>query len=256
MLAAQGASYFLLLVRFTALMVVLPFFNWRGTPLLTKIGFAALLTYLIYLAAAPQPLALPQHFLPYLLAVAAEAMFGLALGYLVLLVFSAVRIAGQLIDLQAGLAMSSVFDPMFTGQVTIFGQYYYLLASLVFFTLDAHHQLFLALARTVAVVPPGGIVFQPARFSAFTAFFAQMIMLALQLAAPVVIVLIFCDLVLGLLSKTVPQLNVLMVGMPLKVGIALCAVYLSYPYLTPLLTRVFTLIQENLTLLLQLLQQP
>ncbi|NLZ93489.1 MAG: flagellar biosynthetic protein FliR [Firmicutes bacterium] len=249
---SAAATYFLLFIRFTALMVVLPFFNWRGTPVVVKIGFAALFAYLIYLAESPQ-VTLPQHLLPYLFAVLSEVLLGLLLGFLVLLLFTAIRMAGQLLDLQAGLAMTSLFDPMFSGQVTIFGQYYYLLALILFFSVNAHHYLFLALARSVELVPPGGMVFQAALVPSLIEFFAETSLIALQLAAPVITILIFCDLALGLLSKTVPQLHVFIVGMPLKVGVALLTVYLILPYLVPFIEQILMQIQTNITTLLQLI---
>ncbi|NLM53109.1 MAG: flagellar biosynthetic protein FliR [Firmicutes bacterium] len=249
---AFWSIYFLLFIRFTTLMVVLPFFNWRGTPALTKIGFAGLFAYLVYLANIKTPLTLPGHFFSYVLAVLAEVIFGLALGYLVQLIFAAVRMAGQYLDLQAGFAMSSVFDPMFAGQVTIYGQFYYLLTLAVFFVTNAHHHLFLALSRSVALVPPGGIVFHVNLIPPFIEFFAQMAQIALQLAAPILAILFFCDLALGLIAKTVPQLHVFLVGLPLKVGVALFSIYLILPYLVPVLENVFAQIQENLMILMRL----
>lgn len=249
---AYWTAYFLLFVRFATLMVVLPFFNWRGTPAQTKIGLAALLAYLVYLANVKAPPALPEHFFSYVLAVLAEVLFGLALGYIVQLIFAAVRMAGQYLDLQAGFAMSSVFDPMFAGQVTIYGQFYYLLTLIVFFVTNAHHHLFLALSRSVALVPPGGIVFHVNLIPPFLEFFVQMVQIALQLAAPILAILFFCDLALGLIAKTVPQLHVFLVGLPLKVGVALLSIFLILPYLIPALESVLAKIQENLLLLMRL----
>ncbi|NLP38055.1 MAG: flagellar biosynthetic protein FliR [Firmicutes bacterium] len=250
---AYWSVYFLLFMRFATLMMVLPFFNWRGTPALTKIGFAALFSYLVFLAGVQTPLALPQHFFSYALAVMAEVVLGLALGYLVQLIFAAVRMAGQYLDLQAGFAMSSVFDPMFAGQVTIYGQFYYLLTLIVFFVTNAHHHLFIALSRSVALVPPGGVVFHAGLIPPFIEFFAQMVQIALQLAAPILAILFFCDLALGLIAKTVPQLHVFLVGLPLKVGVALFSIFLILPYLIPVLENIFAKIQENLLILMRLL---
>ena len=79
-----------------------------------------------------------------------------------------------------------------------------------------------------------------------------MALLAFQLAMPVVAVLVFCDLALGLLARTVPQLHVFLVGMPLKVGVALLLVYLIFPYAAQFLQTVFDSMQQNLTILLNL----
>jgi flagellar biosynthetic protein FliR len=245
----QWSVFFLLFVRLTALVAVLPFFTWRGVPALTKVGFSGVFAYLLFLAVSPAEPELPAHVFNYLLAVGSEVLFGLTLGFLVLLIFGAVRIAGQLVDFQSGLMMASVFDPQFGGQVTIFGQFYYLFALVFYLSLNAHHMLFLALARSVTLIPPGGAVFSPQLIPQFLTFIFQMFVVAFQLAAPVVTVLIFSDLALGLLSKTVPQLHVFMVGMPLKAGVALLIIYLIFPYMAQVMETVFGRMQQDISLL-------
>lgn len=243
---------FLLFARFSALVAILPFFAWSGVPVFSRIGFAALLAFLVFSASGMEGVPLPHHFLLFILAVATEALFGLALGFLVLLTFTAVRIAGQLIDLQSGLMMAAVFDPQLGSQETLFGQFYHLFAVVLFLTLNAHHPLLAALARSAELVPPGGVALQPAALPSFLHFFTQMLVIAFQLAAPVVGVLIFTDLSLGLISKTVPQLQVFIEGMPMKVGIALLMVYLIFPQFAHSLERVFQRLTEDLSLLLRL----
>lgn len=248
----QFSVVFLIFTRFSALVAVLPFFSWRGIPVLTKIGFAALLAWLLYLTGSPQ-VTLPSHFLLYVSAVLSEVLLGLALGFLVLMVFTAARIAGQLVDLQSGLMMSSVFDPQYGGQVTIFGHFYYLFALVFYLSVNGHHQLLAGLAGSLKLVPPGGAVFQAALIPEFTRLIYQMFMIAFQLAVPVVAVLIFSDLALGLLSKTVPQLHVFMIGMPLKVGVGLFIIYLIFPYFAQVLEMVFARMQNEMMQLFRLL---
>lgn len=244
---------FLLFVRFTAIIFVLPFFSWRGVPALTKIGFAAMFSYLLYLASGPFEVELPAHFFNNILAVGSEALLGLTIGFLVLLIFTAVRMAGQFVDLQSGLMIASLLDPEFGGQVTLFGQFYYLFGLVFYLSINGHHLLFLALGRSVSLVPPGGAVFSPHLIPQFMQFVFQMFIIAFQLAAPVVAVLVFTDLVLGLLSKTVPQIQVFMVGMPLKAGVALLIAYLIFPYFAQVLELVFTRLQQDVFLLLGML---
>ncbi|MBS4009006.1 MAG: flagellar biosynthetic protein FliR [Clostridium sp.] len=245
----QWSVFFLLFTRFTALIAVLPFFSWQGIPALAKVGFAGLLALLIFLANPPATPELPAHFITYFLAVGSEVLFGLTLGFLVLLIFSAVRLAGQLVDMQSGLMMASIFDPQFGSQITIFEQFYYLFALVFYLSLSGHHQLFLALSRSVEIIPPGSAVFSPHLIPQFMQFVFEMFLVAFQLAAPVVAVLIFSDLALGLLSKTVPQIHVFMEGMPLKVGVALFIVYLIFPYLASLMITVFARMQSQIATL-------
>lgn len=242
----QWSTFFLLFVRISALVSVLPFFSWRGIPALPKVGFAGLFAYLLYVAYQPADIALPHHFLLYIFAVGSEALFGLALGFLVVLMLTAARVAGQLIDMESGLAMASVLDPQFGSQVSLYGQFYNVFALVFYLSVNGHHLLFTALARSVSLVPPGAAVFQAHLIPQFMLLFFQMFIIAFQLAAPVVAVLMFSDLALGLLSKTVPQLQVFMVGMPLKAGVALLIIYLIFPYFAQVLELVFSRFQQDM----------
>lgn len=246
MTAEQWSVLFLMFVRITALVTVLPFFSWRGVPALAKIGFSAVLAYLLFLVQSPASQPLQDHFFLHILAAGSEVLFGLALGFAVMLIFAAIRIGGQLIDMQAGLMMSSIFDPQAGSHVTLFGQFYYLFAIVFYMSVNGHHMLFAALARSFDLVPPGGTVFQASLVPHFMHLFFQMFVIAFQLAAPVVMVLIFSDLALGLISKTVPQLHVFMVGMPLKAGVALFIIYIIFPYFAQVLETVFTQLHGNL----------
>ncbi|MDW7651479.1 MAG: flagellar biosynthetic protein FliR [Bacillota bacterium] len=248
----EWSVLFLIFVRLSAIIAVLPFFAWRGVPNLAKVGFAALFSYLLYLVHGPFTAELPEHFFNYILAVGSEALFGMTIGFLVLLLFTAVRIAGQMVDLQSGLMSASLLDPQFGDQVTIYGQFYYMFAVVFYLSVNGHHLLFLALARSVNLVAPGGVVFSPQLIPQFMQFIFQMFIIAFQLAAPVVAVLVFSDLVLGLLSKTVPQIHVFMVGMPLKAGVALFITFLIFPYFAQVLETVFGRLQQDITLLLSM----
>jgi flagellar biosynthetic protein FliR len=148
--------------------------------------------------------------------------------------------------------MSSIFDPLYGSQVTILGHFYYLFATVLYLSLDGHHLLFSGLARSLTVVPPGGAVFQVLLFPTVIQFFSQMFVTAFQLAAPVVVVLIFSDMALGLISKTVPQIHVFMVGMPLKAGGALLIIYLIFPYFVSVLGEGFRQMSDSFFLLLRL----
>lgn len=249
----EWTAILLLFTRLSALIVVVPFFSWRGVPALMKAGFAGVFAYLLFLAKAPAAPEIPPHIFFFLLAVGSEALFGLTLGFLVLLIFAAVRVAGQIIDIKAGFMMASLVDPQFGGQVTLFGQFYYLFSLVFYLSLGGHHMLFLALSRSVDILPLGGAVFSPQILPQVMQFVFQMFLVAFQLAAPVAAVLIFSDVVLGLLSKTVPQIHVFMVGMPLKAGVALLIIYLIFPYATQVMESGFLRMQQDIFRLFGLL---
>ncbi|NLN06520.1 MAG: flagellar biosynthetic protein FliR [Firmicutes bacterium] len=252
MASLEWTALLLLFVRFTAVFVPLPFLNRVRVPVLFKTGLAAMTAYLVFSANRTLVAELPAHFLSYFLMVAGEALVGLTIGLFTLFFFTVATVAGQYLDLQTGLTSASLFDPVYGTQVTLFAQFYQYFALVLYLTIDGHHYLLAALARSAELIPLGGAVLQPDLFPQFTAYFSQMVMLAFQLAMPVMAVLVFCDLALGLLAKTVPQLHVFMVGMPLKVGVALLIVYLIFPYVSQFLQTVFSSMHQNLSVLFSL----
>ena len=251
MSSEQWFYLLLLFARFTAAIAVLPIFSMRGMPVLLKAGFGAIFAYLLFIAST-QEAAPPPHLLTYVLTVASEVLVGLTLGLLVLFFFTAARIAGQFVDLTMGLAQASIFDPQYGSQVTLFGQFYYLFALALYFRLTVI--IIIQRAGTEhKTCPARGAVLQAALMPRFLAYFSQMFTIAFQLSAPVIIVLVISELALGLLGKTVPQLNVFMVGMPLKVGVGLLVIYIIFPYLAQVITTVFDTLHQNLQSLLALL---
>ncbi|HHX74352.1 MAG TPA: flagellar biosynthetic protein FliR [Firmicutes bacterium] len=252
MTSLEWATLLLLFTRYTAVFALLPFLNRVRVPVLFKAGLAAMTAYLVFSATRPLVAGLPSHFLSFFLLVAGEALVGLTIGLFTLFFFTAATMAGQYLDLQTGLTAASLLDPVYGTQVTLFAQFYHYFALVLYLAVDGHHYLLAALARSTELVPLGGAVLQPALMPQFTAYFSQMALLAFQLAMPVVAVLVFCDLALGLLARTVPQLHVFLVGMPLKVGVALLLVYLIFPYAAQFLQTVFDSMQQNLTILLNL----
>ncbi|UNC91759.1 flagellar biosynthetic protein FliR [Candidatus Contubernalis alkaliaceticus] len=235
----QWQVFVLIFVRVSSFFVTLPFLSYRGVPNLMKIFFGLVVSYLIYLSGGYGLVEVPEGSAAYILYIAGEAMVGLGLGFVVILVFSAFRMMGQTIDVKLGLSMASILDPQFGSTVTLMGQFFYLFSLVLYLSVNGHHHLFLALSRSYLLIPVGGASFSGAVLKQVTELFYGVFALAFQMAAPVIIVIIITDISLGLISKTVPQLQVFIVGLPLKIFLGLLVVYLSIPYLEPLIGDIF-----------------
>jgi flagellar biosynthetic protein FliR len=175
---------------------------------------------------------------------------GALLGFTINLVFTAVRYAGSIVGMQIGFAIVNSYDPMSNSQVSVISQLYYLLAVLLFFTTGAHQILVAAMFQSCIAVPPfasgdpvGGALYLLREFG--TVF-----SLGLKIAAPVVIVLLLVSASMGVIVKTVPQLNVLVVGFPIKIGVGLITVGLSLVYFRQVTTVVMSGMQFRLSELL------
>ncbi len=236
----QMVSLFLVFIRTASFFTVVPFFTLRGVPALMKVGLAGLTAYLIYPTVEIEYVALvSEGLLNHVLLISGEVMVGLVLGYVVLLVFLGIRIAGQMVDLQMGLLMASVFDPQFGSPVTLMGQFYYLLGTVFFFVINGHHSLLAALAGSFRILPPGLYMPEGATVWTLMELFYWIFILAFQIALPVIAVLLMVDVSLGLVAKTVPQLQVFMVGLPLKLGVGMLTLTLVLPLMAAIFENIF-----------------
>ena len=148
-----------------------------------------------------------------------EIIMGLLLDVVVRFLFAAVQTAGHYIGFSMGFAMMNVLDPLTGTQEPITGHVLYQTTMLVFLSLNGHLFLLQALGESFSLVPPGGLLINPALGEHILAFAGHIFTLALKIAAPVIGSLFLVDLALALISRAAPQMNVLFVGFPLKIGV-------------------------------------
>ncbi|MDN5325500.1 MAG: flagellar biosynthesis protein FliR [Moorella sp. (in: firmicutes)] len=246
----QAEIFFLVLVRTTAFFVTSPFFGIRGVPTMVKAGLGFLVALLL-LPVLPAGQPVFNNPWVYALAVLNESLAGLALGYLASLIFSAIQMAGQLLDIHMGLAMATLFDPQNAASTTIMGQFFAILGLLLYFQMDGHHTLLLALQESFRLLPLGGFHFDGNLLWAVAKLFAGTFALALRIAAPLIAVLLITDLALSLVARTVPQLNVFILGFPLKVGLGLLVMIALLPLLATVFSNIFSQMEHDLALLIR-----
>jgi len=228
------ALFIFILIRVAAFLAAGPLFIFPGVPRTAKAGLALALTLVLFPVVAPRSFAVPGGLPGFGLLAAKEAVTGLAMGFVCTLVFQSLAVAGQIMDTQMGFAMAGLFDPAL-GQTTITARFLHLLGLVLFFILDGHHVLIAALVGSFQLVPLAGAALTGAGTLALIRVFAQMVALGVQIAAPVVAVVLIIDICLGLLGRTAPQMNVFMLGFPLKIGLGL----LTLSVMAPLLGVVF-----------------
>jgi flagellar biosynthetic protein FliR len=181
-----------------------------------------------------------------------EAVFGVVIGYGASLLMEAARLAGELIDLQIGLRAAELFDPIGATRSSLLGTFYSLIATLLFLQLDGHHWVLAGLHRSFLVAPVGCLIYRSALIPLVLNLWGTMCDLALRMGAPVMAVLLLTDLAFGLVVRAVPQVNILFVGMPAKIGLGLLGLALTASVflaaLTGLLGDLQTYVMEVLRL--------
>ncbi|NLV21146.1 MAG: flagellar type III secretion system protein FliR [Syntrophomonadaceae bacterium] len=242
---------FLVFARLSAFIFLVPFFSIKGTPNLVKIGFAIFLTALLLpglnigVVAADMP-----HFS---LLVIKEVLVGLILGFVSLLSFAAIRIAGSIIDIQIGFAMATVFDPQNQSRITLMGQFFYIFQILLFLSVDGHHSLLRAISYSYELLPVMGGALKITVVPSVIQLFIQVFSLGIRIAAPFFIVFLICDIALGIIARTVPQLNIFILSFPIKTGLGMITLIAAMPLLTMLVNNIFSQMERDISLIMGLI---
>ena len=232
---AQLQNFFWVLIRVSIILFLMPLFGAKGVPTLWKAGVSFILAIVIT-PVVPVPLSYPETTVEITLGILSEVILGLILALSVKMLFATVQIAGQYMAFQMGFAMARAMDPMTGVQETILAQFMYLFMILMFLTIDGHHIFLHALAASFERVPPLSFSLNPAIASTLIKISAQMFPLALKLAAPILVALFLSNLCLGIIAKTVPQMNILMVGFPINITLGFTIFGLMLANLSPFFT--------------------
>jgi flagellar biosynthetic protein FliR len=163
---------------------------------------------------------MPENFVEYGLLLANEILIGLAIGFFLGIIFVVFQMAGQFFSIQIGFGISTVIDPLSQIQIPLIGQFQALLGTLVFFAIDGHLQIFSTLLYSFQKLPFINMMNVTADFfKALKWSFVVMFSTALKMALPIIGTLFLTSMCMGLLAKASPQMNILMIGFPIKIGI-------------------------------------
>ncbi len=248
-----GDVYRLLLFSFRAgaLVMTVPVFGHSAIPRQIRIFLALILALSMVPTHAGVDTPMPPTAAHLAVVILSELAVGFLMGFAVIVVFSAVQFAGHIVGLQMGLAVANIYDPMSAGEISLIGQFYYLFSLLIFLLIDGHHMVIEALARSYDLVPVGAAVFPAGIGMLVTDLVLMLFVFGIKIAAPVMVTLYIMNIVLGIVARTVPQMNVFIVGFPLSIGVGLGFVGLSFPFVYIVLEKAFNGLEGNFIVILR-----
>ncbi len=217
----------LVLVRVAALVLVAPLLGPFEVSLRVRAGLAVALAVLAAPLEINRVTSPPEGIGEFLIAAGGEALVGLLLGLGVRILFSSMLVAGQLISQMSGLQLAEVFSPGLGSSGSVFTQLLLLVSTAVFFIIGGHRQVMEALLDSFAWLPAGQATVTHSALDAVTALVSQSFILGLRAAAPAVVALLLATLIVGFVSRTLPQLNILSLGFGVNALVAVTAVSLS-----------------------------
>lgn len=218
------------MTRIGAALLAAPFFGAAGIPVQLRVALAGSVAVLVcgWMPLVPPPSLLS---LDGMLAIAGEVLVGLALGFVLQVIFAAPVIGAEIISGTMGLSMAVSADPATGERSTALGQYFSVVLALIFLTLGAHLHYLSLVVESYRVFPPGETWLGAARFELVAGFAGQMFATAAVIALPVTLVLLLMQLVTGVLSRSAPSLNLFALGLPAGVLAGIAALIAAAPIL-------------------------
>lgn len=235
----QLLTFLLILTRVSGVFFLAPVLGSRNIPPQVKIGLSLMTSIALFPFVKSPDLATTISGFEYAMLLAKELSAGAIIGFTATMVFMGFLLAGQILDFQMGFGMVNVIDPLSNISISIMGQFKNLLAILVFLAINGHHYLLTALAKSFDLVPLTAFSFSPSLTNNFIDMVVDMFVIGLKIGGPAIGVLFITELALGIMARTVPQMNVFIVGIPLRIGIGLATVVVMLSFYFAYMLRVF-----------------
>ncbi|MFS0672450.1 flagellar biosynthetic protein FliR [Ornithinibacillus sp. 179-J 7C1 HS] len=235
--------FLLILVRVLGFFVTMPLLSYRTIPLPFRIGISVFLAFIMFYTVDAAAIEIDE---VYFFLIIKEALVGILVGLIGYIIISAVQVAGGFIDFQMGFAIANVMDPQTGAQSPITGQYFYIIALLFLLSVDGHHLLIDGIVNSYTFIPLDTFIpFQNGSIADFVIkAFNNMFLIAFQISIPIVGCLFLVDVALGIIARTVPQLNVFVVGLPLKILVSFVAILVFLSLYIVLVKNLFSYMFE------------
>ncbi len=244
-------GFIIVVTRLSGMMVTAPLFSTYPIPPQVKAWLVAFVAFIMYpLVSVNTSFVVPTSMPEMTLFLIKEFAVGALIGFLASFLFVSVQMAGNLLAQQIGLAMSNMLDPATNANVPVIGQFYMFMTTLIFLALDAHQWLFAAVYQSFLKVPPGlEMPFSPILVQQVLHLSSQMFTVSISIVLPIFCVLFVLEILIGVLAKMIPQMNIFMVALPIKIYIGLV---LMIMFLSPMFSYLSGLVETHMMTIMKM----
>jgi len=249
---SQFISFFLVFFRISAILFTAPLFANRNIPRRIKVSLALVITIVMITSLNQQAkldgalLVQSQNVVGLLVMIFREVLFGIAIGYTAQLTFMGIQMAGQLIGQDMGFGMMRIMDPTTRANATIVSQYKVTVSMLIFLIIGGHHYILVALAKSFSVVPLAQWRVSGPFVEHVNTVFSSIFSTALKIAIPITATIFLTKIALAIIARTMPQMNVFIIGFPLQISMGLIAMSISLPFFLKTLGALFMTMRDNM----------
>lgn len=247
--------FFLVLMRISGVFIMAPFLGSRNIPIVIRVCAIWSISLVLFPVLLQKGVVvIPTTLFAYILVISTELFIGWLIGFVASLTFSAIHMAGQLLDMQVGFGVVNVLDPTTGQQIPIIGSFKYNLAIIIFLTTNSHHLLLNALFESFNLIPILGAVFRTNLTEIIVDLIWSIFTVAIKISLPVLVAIILTDVALGVLARTMPQMNIFVIGIPAKIIVGLFVLSFALPFYILFLDVAFNEMYGNIFIALRAMQ--
>ena len=255
LLQKHAAVFLLLLTRITGIFIISPFFGSQHIPITMRVATAMTIAVVIFPVVDQHTIVeAPASVLSYGLSVLSELFIGWLIGLVSYVALISISMAGKIMDLQVGYAMVQVMDPTSGQQNALIGSFLYNLAVIIFLVTDGHHFLLSGLVESFQMIPITGLNLDTDIVDLMVDFTNGIFVSGMKVAIPVTFAILLTNVGLGILARTMPQLNIFVVGVPMHLVIGTFVLALLIPFYVVFLDVLFNEMYGNITIALRAIQ--
>jgi len=248
----SSQKFILVFFRVASILWLLPLFSSRSVSVPFKAGLSLAISFLLYdLVSVNNALGSDPYYM--LLLILKEIFVGLTISLFVRVLFSIVYAAGEVSALQTGFGFARFMDPLSMTQVSVLEQFINILTVIVFFAIDAHHILIKGISLSFKELPVGSIVLNNSLFHYMSNLISRIFSMGLRIGAPLIVTLFIVDLALGLLSRMIPQINIFVEAMPMKILITFAVLSFSMGFMTTSIANIFRTMDMEILKIMRLM---
>lgn len=243
---AEILRFIIVLTRLGGVMVSAPFFSGGSMPIPIRIVFSCAAAFVLSpsLPLGNLPAALNLGSLVAILLM--EIIFGLVLGFVSSCIFAGLQLAGQIVSFQMGFSVVNLIDPQTQVNMPVFSFFFNYVGLLLFLMVNGHHWFLLAIHESFSVLPVGGFVLSGVLVEKIVGMTAEIFVIGVKIAGPLILVITIVDIVIGIIGRTAPQINLLVVGMPLKILVGFACLSFSFYFMPRYLENLFLSLSRTL----------
>ena len=243
------AEFLLVLTRSSGIFLISPFFGGMNVPVQFRVVAAIAITFVLFPVVHIETFVeVPETMLMFLAMVIRELFIGWLIGLIAYITFAAINMAGKIMDMQVGFAIVNVMDPTSGQQIPLIGSFLYNLGITIFLITNGHHMILAALAESFRAVPLLGMQWSNSLPTIMLDITAVVFSTGMKIAMPVTFAILMTNVGLGILARTMPQMNIFVVGIPMHIMIGIFMLSIMLPFYVLFLDVVFNAMYENISL--------